>query len=199
MGLIDWANIYRFNQACLKEHGEGDTRSLGWRDDNSQLLRFDALAGIGDMSGCSVLDAGCGYGDLCSYLNDKYPNINYTGIDQMEDYLSIAVQRYGHLPSTTFLYGDFTSIKLPQADYVFASGSLNYFNNEPGFIFRIIHKLFSACNVALGFNLLSDIAPLGLLVAYDVNAITTYCRKLSDKVILHQDYSPDDFTVWMYK
>jgi len=199
MGLINWANIYRFNQACIKEHGEGNARSLGWRDDNSQHLRFKALADIGNMAACSVLDIGCGYGDLYSYLDRKYPDIKYTGIDQMEEFLTVAIKRYGHLSQARFLYGDFTSVNLPMADYVLASGSLNYFNNEPGFIYRMIHKLFSTCNLAFGFNLLSDIVPLGLLVAYDVNTIVNYCRKLSSNVILQQDYSDDDFTIWMYK
>ncbi|OCX53156.1 hypothetical protein BEL04_02240 [Mucilaginibacter sp. PPCGB 2223] len=199
MGLIDWANIYRFNQACIKEHGNGDTRSLGWRDNNSQRLRFDALADIGDMTGHSVLDVGCGYGDLRDYLGARYPDITYTGIDNMQEFLTIAIERYGHLPDTTFLYGDFSNAILPRADYVFASGSLNYFNNEPGFIYRIIDKLFKTCNIAFGFNLLSDIAPMGLLVAYDMNAIVKYCQKLSPNVILNNSYAADDFTIWMYK
>lgn len=126
MGLIDWANIYRFNQFCLKEHGEGSIRSLGWRNDHSQLSRFAALAGIGDMSGCSVLDIGCGYGDLRAYLGERYHDIVYTGIDQMEEFLAVASEKYRHLPQTTFLQDDFTSAGLPRADYVIASGSLNY-------------------------------------------------------------------------
>ncbi|WP_448699236.1 class I SAM-dependent methyltransferase [Mucilaginibacter sp. AW1-3] len=199
MSLIDWANIYRFNLFCLAEHGEGNTRSLGWRDDHSQLSRFAMLVGIGDMNGCSVLDVGCGHGDLRVYLDDKYPDINYTGIDQMEDFLTIAVKRYDDLPRTNFLYGDFCTVDLPKSDYVLASGSLNYYNNDPEFIYKIIAKLFNTCKIALGFNLLGDIAPNGLLVAYDVDAITNYCRMLSSKVIVHQGYSDDDFTVWMYR
>jgi len=199
MSLIDWANIYRFNQACLKEHGEGNIRSLGWRNDNSQLLRFEALAGIGDMAGCSVLDVGCGHGDLRDYLGARYTDITYTGIDQMEEFLTVAVERYGHLPGTTFLFGDFTTANLAVADYVLACGSLNYHNNEPGFIYRIINKLYNTCNIALGFNLLSNILPLGILVAYDVDAIVNYCSKLSPNVVLHRGYTDDDFTVWVYK
>ena len=54
----------------------GGVQSSGWGSFASQLLRFKILLGInGYERGDSVLDAGCGLGDLSQWTE------NYTGID----------------------------------------------------------------------------------------------------------------------
>ena len=55
--------------------GEGTSGALGWKSDENQNIRFEILSQIGDMSGLSVLDLGCGHGDLCGYLGRKYSDI----------------------------------------------------------------------------------------------------------------------------
>jgi trans-aconitate methyltransferase len=200
MGIIDKAVINRYHEIHVRDHGEGTVRALGWRHSEDQLVRFAMLAGIGNMNNCSVLDAGCGHGDLRAYLGDKYPRLRYIGIDQSEAFLSIASDRYTHLPETTFYLGDFSIAELPVADYVLVSGSLNYHNSDPGFIYKIIDKLFNTSRIALGFNLLSKVdAPDGILVSYDADDIVQYCRTLSDKVLLYDTYFEGDFTIWMYR
>ncbi len=182
-----------------RENGEGTVRALGYRHDDDQLARFAMLAGIGDMNNRSVLDAGCGYGDLRGYLNDKYPRLKYIGIEQSDAFLAIASERYAHLPETEFYLGDFFNAGLPPADYVLASGSLNYHSDEPDFIYNTISRLFNTSRIAFGFNLLSQIEPGGILVAYDTDNIVQYCRTLSPNVLLHNNYFEGDFTVWMYR
>jgi SAM-dependent methyltransferase len=200
MNIIDKTIIHRFHEMRSNEFGEGSSQALGWVDDQSQQLRFEMLAGIGDMNGCSVLDIGCGHGDLSATLFNKYPKRHYSGIEQVETFLNIATTRYGNLPNTTFYLGDCSSAELPMADYVLASGSLSYRTSEPNFIYHMISKLFSTCRIGFGFNLLSKVnTPGGILMAYDVLDILTYCRSLSSKVVLHDEYCEGDFTVWMYK
>lgn len=200
MNLIDKAIIQRYHQARIQDFGEDTTQALGWKNFYSQQARFAMLEDIGDMNGCSVLDIGCGHGDLRVYLNDKYPQMRYMGIDQMEEFLDIAIERYAHLPETAFFLGDCYSAELPRMDYVLASGSLSYHSTEPDFIYQIITKLFYTCRIALGFNLLSRVeAPGGILMAYNPQQIVEHCHKLTSRVILHEGYFDDDFTVWMYK
>lgn len=199
MNLIDTVSIRRFHEAHIREHGQETTGALGWKNFYSQQARFAMLEGIGDMNNCSLLDVGCGHGDLRAYLDDLYPKMRYIGIDFMDEFLSEAIERYGHLPETAFFYGDYFTAELPHTDYVLASGSLNYHSSDPDFIYSAIAKLFATCRIALGFNLLSKVdAPGGILVAYDAKIILNYCKTLSDKVILHEGYADDDFTVWMY-
>ena len=44
-----------------------DVKALGWRDDVDQKIRFDVLCDIGDLTGASICDVGCGFGDLVEY------------------------------------------------------------------------------------------------------------------------------------
>jgi SAM-dependent methyltransferase len=200
MNTIDKAIINRYHEMRVNEHGKGTIKALGWLDDNSQLLRFAMLAGIGDMNGRLVLDAGCGHGDLRAYLGEKYPNLQYAGLDQSEQFLAIAAKRYAHLPGTVFYLGDFFTSQLPAADYVLVSGSLNYRSSDPDFIYKMITKFYGACEVAFGFNLLNKINdPGGILVAYNIDDIMRHCRSLCNNLVLHDDYCDGDFTVWMYK
>lgn len=190
--------IFNYHREMLEKYGPASSFALGWRDRESQLVRFRALAAIADLSNCSVLDAGCGYGDLLPYLSAIYANIEYTGIEQIPELLGTAISRYENL-HCRFLSGNFITMDLPAADYVLASGSLNYGSAEPDFIFKAIDQLYAACKSGLAFNLLSEIVPNGLIVAYDPEQIFSYCSSLCGKAELVRDYDPDDFTVYMYR
>lgn len=188
-----------YHEMRVKDFGAGTPEALGWLDKTSQSTRFFMLADIGDLNGRSVLDVGCGYGDLRGFLGTQYPFLHYKGIDQSESFLAIAAERYD-LPNTTFLLGDFVNGDLPPADYVLVSGSLNYRSSDPDFIYKMITKLFNTCQIAFGFNLLSKINdPSGLLVAYDIDKIMNHCLTLSNNVVLQDQYCDGDFTVWMYR
>lgn len=200
MNVIDNIRVQRFHKSRIDDFGEGTTQALGWKNFYSQQARFAMLEGIGDMNDCSVLDVGCGHGDLRAYLDDKYPRMRYIGIDQMEEFLEIAVERYGDMPETSFFAGDCYTAELPRMDYVLACGSLSYHNSDSGFIYNIITKLFITCRIAFGFNLMSRVeAPGGILMAYNPQQILAHCQTLTSNVVLHQGYFEDDFTVWMYK
>ena len=199
MVIIDHAILRRFHQQRINEFGTGTAQALGWRGNANQLVRFSMLQGIGDMNGCSVLDAGCGYGDLRGYLHPIYPLLRYAGIDMIEEFITLAVERYAYLPETGFYLGDFLEAPLPCMDYVLASGSLSYRSSKPNFIYTAITKLFYSSRVAFGFNLLSQVdLPNSLLAAYNPTDILKHCRTLTSKVVLQEGYFEADYTVWMY-
>jgi SAM-dependent methyltransferase len=200
MEFVDRSVIYRYHQERIEMFGAGTTSALGWKAEENQTKRFEILSQIGDMNGLSVLDVGCGHGDLRGYLGKKYPGLRYAGLDQMEEFLDVATERYGDLPDTTFYLGDCWTADLPNMDYVLACGLLAYRNSKPDFIFRMIDKLFASCRLGLGFNLLKKVdQPGGLLVDYDPQAILNYCRELTPKVVLREGYADDDFTIFMYQ
>jgi len=200
MSSTDRIIVNRYHEMAIRAHGAGSVGALGWLDSESQLSRFEMLAGIGNMNDCSVLDAGCGHGDLFAFLSKKYRLRHYTGIDHSEIFINTAIKKYGSRPKTTFELSDFAADQLPDTDYVLLSGSLNYRNSDPALIYKMIAKLFAACKIALGFNLLNEINdPIGILVAYDMQAINEYCRTLTGNTILHNNYTQGDFTIWMYK
>lgn len=200
MDFVDRSLIYRFHQERIEMFGSGTSGALGWKSDESQTVRFEILSQIGDMTGLSVLDLGCGHGDLYAYLKRKYSDFRYAGIDQMEELLDVATSRYGSLPDTTFYLGDCWSADLPNMDYVLASGLFAYKNSETDFIFRMIGRLFASCRLGTGFNLLKNVNDSeGILVNYDPQEILDYCRQLSPKIVLREGYAEDDFTIFMYQ
>ncbi|MGZ3983253.1 MAG: methyltransferase domain-containing protein [Mucilaginibacter sp.] len=180
-------------------HGSESSFALGWRSCHDQHLRFEVLAEIADLSGKTVLDAGCGYADLFAFLSNSYRLAHYYGIEQIPELLDQAEKHYGHLQNTTFISRNFLSGKLPKADFVLASGSLNYGSSDPGYIFKTISTLFENCTIGLGFNLLCSVPVNGLLVSYDPELILAHCRTLSDHVVLKTGYAAEDFTVFIFR
>lgn len=195
--LNDSAAIFSYHRDMISSHGADSPLALGWLDRQSQLSRFEVLAGIADLSGHSVLDAGCGYGDLLPFLNQRFSGITYTGIEHIPELFDEALKRNADEANGCFISGNFAVMPLPQTDYVFASGSLNYRSVDSGFIYKIIEKLYMASRLGLAFNLLCKIPDNGLLVAYDPIYILDHCRSFCDDVELVTGYAEEDFTVYM--
>ena len=80
----------RFFESNVRRFGYG-YRALGFGRRSSQEKRFGALAAVGDFDGASVLDVGCGFGDLLAWLRARGVQPRYTGLE-FSDYLC---KRYG--------------------------------------------------------------------------------------------------------
>lgn len=203
MTLVEKATIIHYHRHRIGEHSS-DTikaKALGWVNETSQMQRFAALATVADLNGRSLLDIGCGYGDLKAYFDTKFHNFSYVGIDQMPEFVTEARSLYGQRPSCYFCLADFTEQNIPSADYVFASGVLSYRCKEESFYFSMIKKMYDAANEALAFNMLDvenfPIHPL--LIGHHAEAVQAYCQTLSPDVRLIRNYLDDDFTVLVYK
>lgn len=197
--LLDDAAVFRYHRQRIKEYGPGSPGALGWLPDG-QLIRFEVLSQIGDLAHCSVLDVGCGYADLYPFLKQRFAGVQYRGIEQMPELLDLARARYGSAPDVTLSTGDFLRTPLPPSDYVLASGSLNYRQRNPHFIYEAIEKLYGSCQRGLGFNLLSwEPADGGPLAAHDPAAIVAFCETLAPGVQLVEGYRAGDFTVFMWR
>ncbi|MFD0749052.1 class I SAM-dependent methyltransferase [Mucilaginibacter calamicampi] len=197
--LDDSGAVFNYHRNMAALHGSESSLALGWLNYNDQQIRFEALTGIADLKGKTILDAGCGYADLLVFLTTDNQPAHYYGVEQIPELMEEAKNRYGHLPSVTFIARNFMNADLPVVDYVFASGSLNYGSNDSGYIFKAISRLFESCKAGLAFNLLKYVPGSGLLVSYEPEIIIVYCRTLSNTVILKDDYDDQDYTVWMYR
>lgn len=198
--LLGTASIFHFHQTLIERHGAGTTRALGWQKIEGQSMRFDKLSQIGNLSGHSVLDAGCGHADLFPFLKKRFSSVTYYGCEQIPELLQIATQRYKHENNVVLLEGDFLDEAMPMTDFVLVSGSLNYGHSDENFIYKAIETLFTKCRIGLGFNLLSGgVEPNTLLRAYQPDDILNFCRTLSKVVQIQVGYWPDDFTVFVYK
>lgn len=198
--MLDKLYIQKFHEDKIEKYGSESAQSLAWFSEEDQLKRFEVLAQIGDLNTNSILDIGCGNGDLCYYLSQHFKDFSYHGIDMIATFLDNAIEKNKDVSTATFYLGDFMQGTLPIVDYVLVSGSLNYKNSDPDFIFKAITHLYAHCNIALGFNLLSKtVNPNGILMAYSPKTITDFCKTLSNTVVVKENYVENDFTVMVYK
>lgn len=201
MNLIERATIQHFHRHRIGTFGVSSARCVGWRDDDSQRRRFDAIASAAAFAGASVLDVGCGLGDLKGFLDERFEDVSYIGVDHMAPFIRQARERYGHDAGTSFLEGDFGSAAFLEVDYVVASGALSYRCADPGFWRRMIRKMFCSARRGVLFNMLdAAVFPAHpLLVGQDRGEVVAFCRELSRRVTLIDGYLDDDFTVCIHR
>lgn len=187
-------------QRGLEKYGESP-EALHWYDYRSMGLRFRNLVKDIEIEDRSVLDAGCGMGDLIPYLYARSANFRYLGVDINPGFIAIAKKRYkGH----DFAVGNPFSGKYGRrADLVFSSGVMNInVKNWQRHRLQMIKALFELANEALIFNMAGGYGPqpTDSLIAYaDARQVVDYCTRLTTKLQVRADYLPEDFTLVMYK
>ena len=72
MNVIEKATIIHYHRHRIDTYHNGTVKALGWRGEESQVKRFEVLSTVGDLNGCSLLDLGCGYGDLKGYMDRRF-------------------------------------------------------------------------------------------------------------------------------
>lgn len=81
--------------ARYKAHGYSPL-SLGWDSLESQRIRFEKVIDSVNLVGKSILDIGCGFGDICYFLNSHAVNyLSYLGWDIVDSFINEAINRYG--------------------------------------------------------------------------------------------------------
>ena len=65
-------------------------KSIGWDNKRNQETRFENIFKVANLKECkSLLDIGCGFGDLLKFINKKKLKLNYTGIDINNKFIEI--------------------------------------------------------------------------------------------------------------
>lgn len=142
---------------------------------------------------------GCGYGDLKEFLDQRFSDFAYLGIDQMHEFIVQAEERYQGSSNTHFIETDFSAVQLPRMDYVLASGALAYRSDDPGFHMNMVRKMYESAVHALAFNMLDvDRFPKHpLLTGHNREEVVAQCQDLCGNVEVIRGYLDDDFTVFM--
>jgi 2-polyprenyl-3-methyl-5-hydroxy-6-metoxy-1,4-benzoquinol methylase len=111
-GLLVFPQIYRGLQKLLSKEGAAN--------------RVISLY-LGPLSGRALLDVGCGPGTLLQFLSD----VNYTGIDRNERYISEAQQRYaGRGRFILADVGEVAAMGFPPFDIVTMFGLLHHLDDD---------------------------------------------------------------------
>lgn len=153
----------------------------------------------------TLLDAGCGLGDLSAYfVLKRFTNIDYTGIDIVPEMITAAQKKY---PDRKFLVQDISSVN-QKFDYIVASGALNIVYESQAtqfdYICKYVTRLFDQSNIACGFNCLSihSIANFDQDSRFyytDPHALLNYCKLFTKQAKLITGYLPYDFTIVLSK
>ncbi|HPF47784.1 MAG TPA: class I SAM-dependent methyltransferase [Emcibacteraceae bacterium] len=193
-------NIKIFDD-LLSRHG-ADFKALDWGSKESQLLRFKILSEIDCLNHASILDVGCGLGDLYEWFQNEKINTHYMGIDITPSLIEAAKNRYPNtMFSTINILNDDGELNEPY-NYVFASGIFaKHQKAGEGYVHAMIQKMYALCDKGLAFNSLSSLSKglddddFGL----NPDELLTFCRSLTPWVVLRQDYHPNDMTIYMYR
>lgn len=186
----------RFYSSAIEKHGI-TAKGVNWHSKESQKLRFDIILEMlpDDISSLSIADAGCGFGDLYTYMLKKKKNPKeYIGIDSLIDMYSIASDKTGQ----EIIIADICKDELPRADYYICSGAMNVLESFETHLF--IRNCFSTCTKAFVFNVLH-----GNKKSETYNYMTTAEIKLIAKELgvsrieIKNDYLEDDITVVFHK
>ncbi|OGM25846.1 hypothetical protein A2962_00360 [Candidatus Woesebacteria bacterium RIFCSPLOWO2_01_FULL_39_61] len=191
-------NIY---QEKYKKYGV-DPRSLCWHQKGAAHQRFRQFWAEIDFSNKSVLDVGCGFGEMAKFLKKRYEGVDYTGVDIVPEFIEEAKKNY---PEYQFFVRDFFSKPMSETyDVILASGVLN--SNVPEnmeYRKKAIKIIFAHAKKVLAFNMLGaypqpENDPTSNVWYADSLEILKYCTTLTRRVIFRANYHPTDFTIFMY-
>lgn len=187
-------------------------QALYWSSREIQLIRFKKLSEIlPKKQACSILDVGCGFGDLRAYLLQQGFKIDYTGIDLSSDMVKSAGFQY---PGINVLQGDLFDFnpQRQQFDFVLLSGALNEVVEtevegtakfKGRYAKAIIRKLYDSCKQGVAFNLLDArnawVVSRPDLQSFQPEEIAAYCSEFATNVSWQDGYVDNDFTVFLYR
>lgn len=184
-------------------------RGVNWRDSGTQNLRFDVLAGVGDLNGRTVHDVGCGLAHFHDFLSARGLHGGYIGSDISKEMIAAARRRIG---SGVALHVADILADSPapwmEADYVVNSGIFTVRGAASpddwwGFVQAMAKRMFEMARVGIAFNVMTSHVDYrdDHLFYLDPGAALAYCvRELNRKVVVRHDYPALwEYTVYVYR
>jgi SAM-dependent methyltransferase len=177
-------------------------KALGYGRRTSQEKRFAAALALGSFHRRSLLDVGCGFGDLLGFLNARGVRPRYTGLDLCVPMVERCRRRFPD-GDAQFVVGDVLTHAVEEPyDYVVASGIFGYAaKGAQARVQPTLERLFAMTRVGLAVNFLSRCAPSrsrGRLYLHAADVLG-FALTLTPAVRMDHTYLPNDFTLCMYR
>ncbi|MCE5276948.1 MAG: class I SAM-dependent methyltransferase [Planctomycetaceae bacterium] len=174
-----------------------------WADARSQHARFDVLIAHVPLAGKSLLDVGCGVGDLYALLQARGLDVRYAGVDLSAKVIEAARERFAG--KADFRVADvFDDPGNAPAGYdvTFASGTFNLtLGDNLAFLAHAARRLVELAHEAAVFNFLDDRAThrVDYCHYYNLDDVQPILDALPCRTTIVRDYLPHDTTVICWK
>jgi SAM-dependent methyltransferase len=177
-----------------------DPRTLGWMKD-CQWVRFKAaFEGLAEEDFGSVLDVGCGFGDLLYYLRYHGWKGRYVGIDLVPELVHEAGVRHGDDSAAEFICGDVGTLTYaPPCDLAVAIGVFNHVVKQGNrdFIQATLDRMWalSARSIVCDFLSTSSDPDRRKSNLYYGDPADMYqvATRYSRRIMIHHAYMPFEF------
>ncbi len=185
-------NNDKFYKASLQKYGL-TCEALHWNSEHNQKIRFKVLLSLlqDEPSLCEIVDVGCGFGDLYSFMKQK--PLKYIGIDLMDEMVEEAKIRTG----CEILKLDACVDELPQADYYLCSGAMNILQKFE--THQFIQNCYNASKKGFIFNILEGDDESLVYNYFRVKEIRAIAKELGAKLEIQRGYLQRDMSVGLYR
>ena len=133
---------------------------LDWESREAQTARFNVLLENVPLEGMTILDIGCGCGDLYTLLLEAAPDTDYTGIDILPEMVDKAMSMH---KDARFLCGDLfsdDSVCNKKYDVIYTSGIFNLnLGNNADFFIRAVETFTRMAEKYIVITLLDEASP----------------------------------------
>lgn len=179
-----------------------DPRTLGWGKGGRQAIRFGALLNVAPTRNGSVLDIGCGFGDLFGFMKQVGWQGKYVGVDIVPVLIDEALRQHPAIDAR--LCDVMQNPPVERFDYVVASGIFNrrmQGESHDAYLEAMLATMFRLAQVAVAADFMSTHVDYQNEYAYHADP----CRLLalamthSRRAALRHDYLPFEFCVYLYK
>jgi SAM-dependent methyltransferase len=183
-----------------------DPRTLGWNKD-CQWVRFAAaFEGLQEDEYSSILDIGCGFGDLLQFLRLRGWAGRYIGVDLVPELIREAAARHANDPDAEFVSDDGESYAPAQpCDLAIAVGVFNHRVKQGNldFIRAMVGRMWQSSSRVLVCDFLSTSSDVERrqpnLYYADPQEIFALASSYSRRIQLHHAYMPFEFQVKIWR
>ena len=175
----------------LKTHGR-NIKAVQLVSTADQYKRFEIICqNISEQE--SVIDLGCGLGDMLKFLREKGFKGKYLGADFVEGFINANEDYFVEDNNASFTSLDIVKDVLPSSyDHVILSGVFNNIMQDNDEFMRItLQKMFKAARRSIRFNMMSTYVDYQAddLYYFDPREVFDFCKNnLSGLVTLRHDY-----------
>ena len=180
--------------------------TVGWKNQETQYLRFKELCRGFNLEGKKILDLGCGLGDFVDYA--KTSNVSfesYIGIDICPKFIEFSEKKYFSENNVEFICSDFELFfsKFDSfVDIAICSGALSLnIGSNWNLAKMVMERSFYFSKEAVSFNFLSSFVDYKLEknFHFEPSKMLEFAKGISRWVNLFHDYPLYEFTLQILK